>query len=100
MTATQRALQNLRDSSFRLWFYLAKNKDEFELGLSQKACANWGLKKDSYYRAVQELKQKGYLILENEVWHFYEEPKEQVEISVLEMEPEKIEKRALNASDF
>lgn len=44
-----------------MWLYLDKNTNGYRLELSQKACADWGLKKDSYYRAVKELQEKGYL---------------------------------------
>lgn len=49
------------NSGLLLWLYLDKNADGYRLELSQKACEVWGIKRDSYYRAVKELQEKGYL---------------------------------------
>ena len=49
------------NSGLLLWLYLDKNADGYRLELSQKACEEWGIKRDSYYRAVKELQDKGYL---------------------------------------
>lgn len=49
------------NSGLLLWLYLDKNADGYRLELSQKACEAWGIKRDSYYRAVKELQEKGYL---------------------------------------
>jgi len=55
-------MQDLNGSSgLLLWLYLDKNANGYKLELSQKACEEWGLKKDSYYRAKKELESKGYL---------------------------------------
>ena len=71
---------NLDNSSFKLWLYIEKNQDEFELELSQKACENWGLKKDSYRRAKSELIQKNYLReVEPDIFEFNETPGEEGE---------------------
>lgn len=48
--------------SLKLWLYLSHNQDGFKLNLSQKACEAWGLKKDSYYKAIDCLIEKGYLV--------------------------------------
>lgn len=69
---------DLDNSSFKLWLYIEKNQDEFELELSQKACENWGLKKDSYRRAKLELIQKNYLReVEPDIFEFNEMPGEE-----------------------
>ena len=44
-----------------MWLYLNKNQDNYRLELSQKACEEWGIKKDSYYDGVRNLIDKGYL---------------------------------------
>ena len=65
---------DLDNNSFKLWLYIEKNQDGFELELSQKACESWGLKKDSYRRAKLELIQKNYLReVEPDVFEFNEE---------------------------
>lgn len=70
-------MNNLNNSSFKLWCYLNKNQEHYQFELSQKACAEWGIKKDSYYSAVKDLINKGYLICKNEnsnIYSFYEMP--------------------------
>ena len=58
----QRAARELSGSAFKLYLYLAGNKDGFELALSQKAVEDTtGLSKNTYHRAVEELETKGYL---------------------------------------
>ena len=47
--------------SIKLWMYLVLRSDMGSFGLSQKACEEWGIKKDSYYSAQEELVEKGYL---------------------------------------
>jgi hypothetical protein len=52
----------LSGNSFKLWTYLASNKNEFILELSQKDCELWGLKKSTYYNAFKELMNKSYIV--------------------------------------
>ena len=43
--------------------------------MSQKACHDWGIKKDSYYAGVEELVSKGYLVPiygGSNIYKFYE----------------------------
>ena len=62
LDALQAAMQSLNGSGLKLWLYLNKNQDNHSLELSRVACAQWGIKKDSYYSAVDELIQKGFLV--------------------------------------
>ena len=39
-----------------------KNQDDYRFDLSRVDCAKWGIKKDSYYSAVDELINKGFLV--------------------------------------
>ena len=48
--------------ALKLWLYLVAHSHMESLGLSQKACEEWGLKKDSYYSGKEELVNKGYLV--------------------------------------
>ena len=75
--ALQMAMKQLNgNSGLLLWLYLNKNSDTyFPIELSQKACAEWGLTKDSYYRAFEELVKYGYLrqVRENSnLYNFFE----------------------------
>lgn len=66
-------MSNLNGSSgLLLWLYLNKNMEGYSLELSQKACEEWGLKRDSYYRAFKELEAKGYLIVGKHGYEFRE----------------------------
>ena len=60
--ALQAAVQDLKGSALKLWLYFNKNQDGYQFELSQKACRDWGIKKDSYYSAVDELIKKGFLV--------------------------------------
>lgn len=62
LIALQQAMKDLKGSSFKLWTYFNKNQDNYRFELSQKACAEWGIKKDSYYSAVKDLIEKRYLV--------------------------------------
>ena len=72
------AIRELSGSGFKLWSYFNKNQEGYEFELSQKACENQcGIKRSSFYSAINELKAKGYL---QEAWDgsnvytFYEMP--------------------------
>ena len=71
--ALNKAMNELNgNSGLLLWLYLNKNNDKFfPVELSQKACEEWGLKKDSYYRAFKELEKHGYLIQKQENSNIY-----------------------------
>ena len=56
----------LSETALKMWLYLDKNQDGYEFALSQKACLEWGICKTSYYKAVEELIKRGYLVPANE----------------------------------
>lgn len=74
--ALQEAMCNLKNYSFKLWLYIAKNKNQYTFGLSKMDCEKWGINKSSYHGAIQDLIDKGYLCKgkENNIYHFYEFP--------------------------
>lgn len=75
--AMQYAYATLSRSGLGLWLYFNKNQDDYQLELSQKACAEWGIKKDSYYNGVNELIRFGFLVPISEgsnIYTFYETP--------------------------
>lgn len=61
LDALQIAMNNLKGETLKLWLYLDKNQDNYQLELSQKALLDWGLKKDAYYTARKKLIELGYL---------------------------------------
>lgn len=89
LEALQHAMQELKGSSFKLWAYFNKNQDKYQLELSQKACAEWGIKKDSYYSAVKDLTEKGYLVPitpYSNIFDFHEIPLSEIPIYFSENE--------------
>lgn len=77
LEALQSAVQGLKGSALKMWLYFNKNQDNYEFELSQKACSEWGIKKDSYYSGIEELINKGYLIpicYGSNIYTFYEIP--------------------------
>lgn len=60
--AMQQAMCNLKEAGLKMWLYLSKNEPGFQLGLSRKACEEWGIKKGSYYNGIEDLKNNGYLV--------------------------------------
>lgn len=58
-----KAVNDLNANAFKLYIYLANNKDNYKLELSSKHFILWSGTSDSTYdRAFKELKEKGYLI--------------------------------------
>lgn len=59
-------------ATFKLYLYLAGNKDNFSLELSQQAVENAiGIKKTAYHDGLNELKDAGYLkLLKGNLWSF------------------------------
>ena len=64
--------------SIKLWLYLSKNIRGYKnFELSQTDCANWGIPRSSYYKAVDDLIEKGYLVAVNDsgkLFTFYQTP--------------------------
>lgn len=72
-------MNKLKGETLKLWLYIAKNQDDFQFELSQKALSEWGLKKDAYYSAKKKLIELGYLTPAREgsnIYIFSEIPKE------------------------
>lgn len=55
LEALSEAVKNLNGSGLKMWLYFNKNQDGFKVELSQAACRDWGIKKDSYYNGIKEL---------------------------------------------
>ena len=80
--AMAHAARELSGDRFKVWMYLSKNRDDFVLELSQKDLLKWGVKKDTYQRAVNDLIKLGYLVQideERNEWRFDEFPEEKKE---------------------
>lgn len=71
--STFSAWQELKPASFALYLYLLRDAPGFKRNLYKVDFEKiTGYKKTAYYNAVQELKDKGYLIQdEGTKWNFY-----------------------------
>ena len=58
----QKAASSLREVGLRLWLFIAFSSEDTIIKLSQGLCEEWGIKRSSYYAAMKELQEKGYLI--------------------------------------
>lgn len=74
LDALQQAMKDLNGSGLKLYLYFAKNREDYNFDLSQKACEEWGLSRSSYYRGVKELKEAGYLVEKGSTMTYYELP--------------------------
>lgn len=58
-----KAAHDLKPNAFKLYIYLADNKDNYKLELSSKHFLQWsGMSDSTYDKAFKELKDKEYLI--------------------------------------
>lgn len=78
--ALDNAALKLKDNSFKLWLYIAKNANNYQFALSRVAFCNWAnCSKPTYLKAVQTLQEKGFLVAKNEksnIYIFYSLPNE------------------------
>ena len=79
--AMQLAMKDLTPVQFQVWLYFAKNQAGYTFAVSPAAALNeYGIKKDSFQKAVVVLETKGYLIKDTTKgknhWNFYEKPKD------------------------
>lgn len=75
--ALQQAMIDLKECGLKMWLYFNKNQNNHGFELSKADCEKWGIKKNSYYRGIDELIEKGYLkpIKEgSNIYNFYEKP--------------------------
>lgn len=77
------ASKDLTPAQFSVWLYFAKNQAGYTFAVSPAAALNeMGIKKDTFQKAKQVLKEKGYLV-ENPAkgknhWIFVEKPVEDI----------------------
>lgn len=83
IAAMQLAMKDLTPAQFEVWMYFAKNQAGYQFAVSPAAALNeFGIKKDTFQKAKQVLKDKGYLI-ENPAkgknhWIFREIPVDEI----------------------
>lgn len=85
--ALQKAMNNLKECSLKLWLYLAKNQTEYKIDLSKEACEEWGITESSYKRAKKDLEKKGYLRFDHgNKYIFVESPELEINSAQIEIE--------------
>lgn len=77
LDAIEEAMKILKGNCFKLWMYIAKNKDQYQFALScVDFCRSANVTKPTYLGAVKELVDKGYLVPSKEeptnLYIFYE----------------------------
>lgn len=77
------AMKDLTPAQFEVWYYFAKNQAGYTFAVSPAAALDeCGIKKDTFQKAKQALKEKGYLIEDltkgKNHWIFREIPVEEI----------------------
>ena len=90
LIAEQNAGMTLNGNEFKLWFYIAKNQNGYSFALSKVSfCREMNVSVSTYYRAVDTLIEKGYLIQKEKgsnVYCFYENGTNLIEENSLNIE--------------
>ena len=90
LEALQWAMSELSGAGLALWLYLSKNQNGYSLELSPADATSWGIKKSSFYRAIDELTKLGYIrYLKGNVFAFYENPSPKMELIKSQNETQK-----------
>lgn len=81
--AMQLAMKDLTPAQFQVWLYFAKNQAGYTFAVSPAAALNeFGIKKDTFQKAKQVLKEKGYLVNDaakgKNHFIFYEKPEDEI----------------------
>lgn len=75
-------MKDLTPVQFQVWLYFAKNQAGYTFAVSPAAALNeFGIKRDSFHKAVAVLEDKGYLVKDTKQanhWDFYEMPKDEI----------------------
>ena len=69
------AMNALTGSGFKLYMYLCRNKDNSVWTLREKhVLDSTGLSRNTYYKAINDLKTQGYILEDDDQMDFYESP--------------------------
>ena len=81
----KKAARTLSAPAFKLYIYLAANKDDFKLALSPAALQQEiGMARSTFYDQFKVLEGHGYLVKgKGNLYHFYEEPSPLAEINTV-----------------
>ena len=83
--AAAEAMELLKPNTFKVWFYMAKNQNNYTFALScVDTCKFCNISKPTYLSCIQELISVGYLVnTSGNHYDFYEKlPQECIEVTV------------------
>ena len=73
LDALQMAMRDLTNAQFKVWLFLAKNADGYDLELSPaEAAYYWGIKKNTMQETIRLFTKRGYLIPVNGSHTYFE----------------------------
>ena len=90
-------LLNGKGAALTLYLYCVRNADNHKFALSKVALEKYaGIKKDAYFRAIEVLKETGYLVQHGEgnIWDFYRIPYDYTEESKSSLTNETVDNRS------
>ena len=79
------AMELLKPNTFKVWFYLAKNQNNYTFALSAVDCCKYcNMSKPTYLSCIQELIEKGYLVnTSGNHYDFYESlPEDTITVTI------------------
>lgn len=104
LSAAEAAGSTLNGNEFKLWFYIAKNQNEYTFALSKvDFCREMNVSSSTYYRAIDSLIEKGYLVQKEEnsnTYCFYEGGASPLEADSLNIEIPKEKKQEIQEFVF
>ena len=68
------ASRDLTPSGFKMYLWLASKEEDFNL-TKQEFMEVFNVSSSSYEKAWKELKDKGYIVKNGDIYHFYEMPR-------------------------
>lgn len=103
LAAAETAGMTLSGNEFKLWFYIAKNQDEYRFALSKADfCRQMNVSASTYHRAVDTLINKGYLVSKNNsnTYCFYEGGLSPIEEDTLTIEISEEKRKEIDGFSF
>lgn len=87
--AAETAMNLLTPSTFKLWFYLAKNQDNHTFALScVAACRFCKISASTFHNGIKELEKIGYLVnTQGNHYNFYEKLPEEKNTLIITKKP-------------
>ena len=89
LIAAEEAMNLLTPSTFKLWFYLAKNQNDYTFALScVDACRFCKISASTFHKGIQELDKAGYLVnTQGNHFNFFEKLPEEKNTLIITKKP-------------